>query len=77
MDIYQRLRKNIRLLRVEHDISAADLTVALGWAGKRVHDIEDLGRRINPRLDELEQLCAYFNVTIEDLFHKEAYVAFK
>lgn len=77
MDIYQRLRKNLRLLRTEQDLSAKEFSVKLGWVSNRIADIEDTNRATLPRLDELEQICVFFGITIDDLFHKEAFVSFK
>lgn len=77
MDIYERLRRNLRLLRTSNDLSASELSAKLKWSNKRVADIEDLNRGTAPQLQELDELCDFFNISINDLFHKVAVIKFE
>lgn len=65
------------MLRVYRGFSATDLSTNLRWTPKRVAAIEDLNRGSQPTLGELEQLCKYFEISIDDLFHKVAVIKFE
>lgn len=73
---FENLRTNIRLLRAKTGLSAEACGKEAGF--DRLHRIVDLeyGRGI-PKLEEVELLAKYFNITIDELMYKKAKIIFE
>ncbi len=69
---------NLRLLRLERDISARELSIELNLISeRRIGDIETPARNIKIKDEELQQIAKYFNVSVDDLVNKKATIIFK
>ena len=74
--LYEKFRTNLRVLRGKTDVSAVDLSKEIGLeSGARISNLE-YGKG-NPTVEELVLISKFFNVTIDDLLHKEAVITFK
>jgi len=74
--MYQKFRNNLRLLRAERNFTANELSLYLGWQKARVSFLENEINERYPTVEELNQLSEFFGVTLDQLFHQTAYVAF-
>lgn len=67
---------NIKLLRLQKNISAKDLSYELNMPLNRIGDIEN-GRMVNIKQDEINQIASYFAVSALDIYTKKAKVTFQ
>lgn len=78
MDIYDRFRHNMQMLRTDRAISAGELSATLNMSPKRIADLEDCkGRGSEPKLYELEAICKFFDITLDNLVHHTASITFE
>lgn len=61
-------RHNLRLLRVDVNLSGAELAVKIGMAPKRINDLEE--NRMPPKIEDAIAIANIFNVTLSDLFSR-------
>lgn len=78
VDIYEKFRYNLRLLREAKGLTASAASHELGWTKHRMIDLE-YGKfnRGMPKLVELTSLCSFFGVSLDDLVHKKARIIFE
>jgi hypothetical protein len=78
-DQISNLIHNLRLLRTEKDKSATQLTLELNLNGARtITDIENCTtRKIAIQPEEIAEIARYFNIEVDTLLNKKAYVSFK
>lgn len=62
----EKFKKNFNRLMMEHGYQQKDIAENIGAKQSAVSDWS-LGNRF-PRIDRLEDLCAFFGVGIEELF---------
>lgn len=73
---FANLRRNLRLLRAHAGCSAQALGKEVGFKKYyRINDLEE-GRGI-PKLEEIEILAKYFNISIDDLLYKKGRIIFE
>jgi transcriptional regulator with XRE-family HTH domain len=73
--IYEKFRVNCRLLRAKKGWSGVEAGEKIGLKnGKRMIDLEY--GRANPSIDELLLITKCFEVSMDDLMHKEAKIIF-
>lgn len=72
----QNLIHNLRLLRMEKHITATQLSYDLHLNSRRIGDIET-NARTAIKEEEAIGIAKYFNITVETLIDKKAYVAFQ
>lgn len=74
--VYEKFRTNCRLLRAKFGWSGVEAGEKIGLKnGKRMIDLEY--GRANPTIEELLLITKCFNVSMDDLMHKEGLVIFK
>lgn len=74
--LYEKFRTNIRLLRAKKGWSGCEAGEKIGLKnGKRMIDLEY--GRANPDMEEMLLIAKCFEVTMDDLMHKEAIVTFQ
>lgn len=74
--IYEKFRTNCRLLRAKKGWSGVEAGEIIGLKnGKRIIDLEY--GRANPSIEELLLLTKCFEVSMDDLMHKEAKIVFQ
>lgn len=61
-------RHNLRLLRVDVNLSGVELAVKIGMAPKRINDLEE--GRMPPKIEDAISIANVFNVTLSDLFSR-------
>lgn len=59
-------RHNLRLLRVDVNLSGAELAVKIGMAPKRINDLEE--GRMPPKIEDAISIANVFNINLSDLF---------
>ncbi len=67
-------RFNLKLLRMDHEISADELSKQLDFSKKRIADIEG---RVPPTLVEIVAVANYFDVTPDNLLIQRGGVTFE
>jgi transcriptional regulator with XRE-family HTH domain len=75
---YGYLDHNLKLLRTDRKISAIRLSEELNMSINRIADIEYSKKRliaIEP--EEIKAIADYFDIPIDTLLNKKAYVAFE
>lgn len=73
--VYEKFRTNCRLLRAKFGWSGVEAGEKIGLKnGKRMIDLEY--GRANPTIEELLLITKCFNVSMDDLMHKEANIFF-
>jgi transcriptional regulator with XRE-family HTH domain len=70
---------NLRLLRTAKNKSATQLTLELNLNGARtITDIENsTTRKVAIKPEEIAEIATYFNIDVDTLLNKKAYVVFK
>lgn len=59
-------RHNLRLLRVDSNLSGEQLADKIGMAKKRINDLEE--GRMPPKMEDAISIATIFNITLSDLF---------
>jgi DNA-binding XRE family transcriptional regulator len=70
------MRTNLRLLRAKVGLSAEALGKEIGFA-KHYRFIDLEYGRGTPKLDEIEMIARFFEITIDDLLYKKARLIFE
>lgn len=73
---YEHLAQNIRLLASYHNVALSKISYDLFGVDNRIYDIVN-NKAIKIRVDEIQALADYFNVSAENLKNKKAYLEFK
>jgi len=73
MDIYKNFRVNVQLLRIEKGFSSKELSKQLGFYERRISNFEQSHK---PTVEELMKIAEFFNVTTDEILHKQAKVIF-
>ena len=69
IDVFKHFRKNLRLLLIEKEIGADELSTKLGFSRGRLSNFLKQGAHHYPNVSELVVIAMYFNVPIDDLIH--------
>lgn len=73
---FENMRANIRLLHAKTGLSATAIGKEVGFAKHyRFQDLED--GRGTPKLDEIEAIAKYFEISLDDLLYKKARITFE
>ncbi len=61
---------NLRLLRMKHEMTQADMAGLLGYRGKQGYNAIETGK-VKPNADDLEKLADFFGITLDQLVKQD------
>lgn len=74
--VTEYLADNIKMLCVANRIKQKDLSTEVGLNENRINDIVQ-GKKIRVTDYEIESIANFFNITVDTLCYKKAYLEFK